>query len=323
MAFLFLTTAIFSQNPPKKVLIDHDGGIDDLLSLLLLTQMEDIELMGVCVTPADCFLEDATVSSLKILKLTGNDSVPVAQGVTRPVNPFPTKWRAQPMVVNAFPQMLLTHEDASNISPLPAHDFIASQLKQSAIPVTVLVTGPCSNLVKALEEYPKLISKVKEVIWMGGAIDVPGNVATHKHAGTAEWNAHWDPFASKALFKMGLPIKLIALDVTNSVPVGIDFLKKLAQQSESPLSNLATQFWATTVNSIPSYEYTYFMWDVLATSYIGVPDLFTTEKMELEVYTDLPNEGQTYRQPNNGQWVEVVKTVQVDSFFAYILELLK
>ena len=276
-----------------------------------------------CVTPADCFLEDATISSLKILKLTGKDKVPVAQGIIRPVNPFPKEWRAQPMVVNAFPQMLLTNEDTTMISPLPAHDFIAEQLRQNEDPITVLITGPSSNLVKSLQEHPELHSKVKEVIWMGGAVDVPGNVSTFKHGGTAEWNAYWDPYASKELLEMGLDIKLISLDVTNSVPVNLGFLEKLAEQSKYPLSNLASQFWATTINTIPSYEYTYFMWDVLATSYLGIPGEFTTEKVELAVHTEAPNEGQTFRQPGNGQWVELVKTVKVEPFYAYVLDLLK
>ena len=293
------------------------------LSLMLLTQMEDVELLGVCITPADCFLEDATITTLKILKLTGEESCPVAQGTTRPVNPFPAEWRAQPMVVNALPQMLLTEENTAIISKLPAHEFIASQLRNSTVPVTVLMTGPCSNLVQALQEHPELISKVKEVVWMGGAVDVRGNVATHKHAGTAEWNAYWDPYASNALFGMGLEIKLISLDVTNSVPVGLDFLKKLAQQSEHPLSNLASQFWATTINTIPVYEYTYYMWDVLATSYLGIPEAFIAEKVELDVHTALPNEGQTFRQPGNGQWVDVMKEVKVEVFYDYILGLLE
>ena len=320
---IFLLPHTFAQSKAQKVIFDHDGGIDDLLSLILLTQMEDIELLGVCVTPADCFLEDATLSSLKILKLTGKESCPVAQGTIRPVNPFPTEWRAQPMVVNAFPQMLLTEEDPSYISEQPADDFIATQLRQSEDPVTVLITGPCSNLVKALQQDPQLVPKVKEVVWMGGAVDVGGNVATHKHAGTAEWNAHWDPFASEALFEMGLEIKLISLDVTNSVPVRVDFLKQLAQQAEYPLSNLASQFWATTINTIPGYEYTYFMWDVLATSYLGIPEAFTSERVELAVHTNLPNEGQTFRLPGNGQWTDVIKTVNIEEFYAYILSLLR
>ena len=182
---------IHAQLAPQKVIFDHDGGIDDLLSLILITQMEKVEVVGVCVTPADCFLEDATISSLKLLKLTGYDDCPVAMGNTRPVNPFPNEWRAQPMVANAFPQMLLTEEDTNQLSPLTATQFIIQQLEKSDQAVTFIITGPCSNLTTALTQQPHLVAKVKEVIWMGGAVDVRGNVATHKHNSTAEWNAYW------------------------------------------------------------------------------------------------------------------------------------
>ncbi len=306
----------------QKVLFDHDGGIDDLLSLLILTQIPDVEIVGVCVTPADCFIEDATESTLKILNLTGNESVPVAKGIVRPVNPFPKEWRAQPMVVNAFPRMLLTQENDQQISNLPAHAFIEQQLDAATDPVTVLITGPCSNLTGALESNPALKTKIKEVVWMGGAVDVGGNVATYHHNTSAEWNAYWDPAATKTLFSFGLDIQLIPLDVTNQVPVNKPFLQRLAQHFDNPLADLASQFWATTLNTIPGYEYTYFMWDVLATSYLGIPQAFTSESIELAVKTDTPEAGRTVRSPGSQQWIKVAKQVDVDQFYDYIIGLL-
>ena len=289
--------SIFAQQPIEKVIFDHDGGIDDLLSLMLLTQMDDIELLGVCVTPADCFLEDATISSLKILKLAGNDISQVAKGNNRAVNPFPNEWRAQPMVANALPRMLNTTENYDQLSKLSADEFMAEQIRSSEEPVTILITGPCSNLVSMLEKYPELKARINEVVWMGGAVDVGGNVATHKHNKSAEWNAYWDPYATNDLLKHQLNLKLISLDVTNSVPINLTFLQRLAQQSEFPLSDLASQLWATTINTIPSYEYTYFMWDVLATSYVNQPGLFEAERIELDSSIELPNQGQTFRSP--------------------------
>ncbi|MDW3195081.1 MAG: nucleoside hydrolase [Cytophagales bacterium] len=323
---LFTTISFYpatAQTISKHVIFDHDGGVDDLLSLLLLTQMENVELEGVVVTPADCFLEDATISSLKLLKMTGLTNVSVAKSQARAVNPFPTEWRAQPMVLNAFPDMLTIQGNNQQLSTLPAYEFIASKLRSANEQLTFLITGPCSNLAKTLGTYPELKSKVGEVIWMGGAVDVPGNVRTHKHNGTAEWNAYWDPQAAAELFKMGLDIKLIALDVTNSVPVSMNFLRQLAAQKQFPLSNLASQFWATTINTIPSYEYTYFMWDVLSTTYLGIPQTFTSERAELAVRTELPAEGQTIRAAGNENWVHIVKTVDREAFYGYVLGLLR
>lgn len=321
--FTFIHQSSTGQITPKPVLFDHDGGVDDLLSLLLLTQMENVSLVGVVVTPADCFLEDATISTLKLLAITGQTDVEVSGSKVRAVNPFPTEWRSQPMVLNAFPDMLTIKGNNQQLSELPAFEFIAQKLREASEPVTVLITGPSSNLVQTLTTYPHLKPRVREVIWMGGAVDVQGNVRTHKHNGTAEWNAYWDPYAAAALFQMGLNLKLIALDVTNSVPVNMSFLQQVASQKQYPLSNLASQFWATTINSIPTYEYTYFMWDVLSTTYLGIPEAFTSEKLELAVQTQVPAEGHTYRSPGNQQWIHVMKSVNKEAFYQYVLRLLR
>ena len=120
------------------------------------------------------------------MKLTGNDLCQVAKGNNRAVNPFPNEWRAQPMVANAFPLMLNAKENKGQLSSFNAVEFMADQIRKSEEAVTVLITGPCSNLVFMLEKYPELKPKIEEVIWMGGAVDVGGNVATHKHNKSAE-----------------------------------------------------------------------------------------------------------------------------------------
>lgn len=278
------------------VLFDHDGGIDDLLSLMLLLTMDNIELKGVTITPADCFLSDATTSTLKLLSLFKRNDIPVAKGNLHGINPFHYDWRAQPKMVNALPTMLSLSEDESLISDLPAHEFIAQQLEKSDIPMTVLMTGPCTNLAAALKSHPELAEKVEKVIWMGGAVDVKGNVAIHNHDGSAEWNVYWDYLAADDLFKSGVTIDLVTLNATNCLPIDIEFLTELAQYRAHPLAELAGQFWATTVASIPSYEFTYFLWDVMATCHLGMKDTaLTLETMNLSVGITEPMEGKTFR----------------------------
>lgn len=308
----------------QAVIFDHDGGVDDLLSLMLLLTMEHIELLGVTVTPADCFLSDATVSTLKILKMFNRSDVPVAQGTLQGQNPFPYEWRAQPKICNALPDMLNIEEDESLVVTEPAHEFIANQLVKAEHPVTVLMTGPCTNLAAALENRDELKAKVKELVWMGGAVDVAGNVAMHNHNSSAEWNVYWDAPSAASLFAMGLNIKLVALDATNYLPVDMDFLKQLAKQSQFPMSNLAGQFWATTINSIPSYEYTYHLWDVLATAYLGLGACaLSFESRELKVSVAEPNTGQTYEEEGCGQWVELAVSAQRQEVLDYLFEQFK
>ena len=77
----------------KLVLMDHDGAIDDFLSLILLMTMKEIEPIGIVVTPADCYIEAATSVSRKILDLMQCSNISVAKSTVRGINPFPADFR--------------------------------------------------------------------------------------------------------------------------------------------------------------------------------------------------------------------------------------
>ncbi|XOV80822.1 MAG: nucleoside hydrolase [Aestuariibacter sp.] len=302
------------------VLFDHDGGVDDLLLLMLLLTMDNIDLKGVCITPADCFLSDATTSTLKLLALFKRTDIPVAQGTLHGINPFHYDWRAQPKMVNALPTMLSLQADTQLVSDLSAHDFMKHILEQAQEPVTVLMTGPCSNLAKVLKDAPELSNKVAKVIWMGGAVDVKGNVAIHNHDGSAEWNVYWDYLAARDLLNSGVDIDLVALNATNCLPIDTAFLTELAQYRDNALADLAGQFWATTVASIPSYEFTYFLWDVMATCHLGMPDsALTLETLNLGISIAEPNEGQTFRD-DNGSPVNVALSADRQKVLDYLFK---
>jgi len=308
--------------PTRYVLFDHDGGVDDFLSLLLLLHMPHIELLGISVTPADCYLETALTTTHKLLALAHRTDIEVSGGSYHGINAFPSDWRAKPKILNALPDMINVE------TPGAAHyddsaAFIRRKLAAAPGPVTVLLTGPCSNLVHALEQDPTLATQIGEVVWMGGAVDVIGNVKTYNHNGTAEWNVFWDPISAHKLFRTGLPITIVPLDATNRVPVSFDFLRQLARQSDYFFSNLAGQFWATTIDTIPAYEYTYFMWDVLTTAYLAVPEVFEFEQVELEVTPTGASAGNTHRAPGSGQWVKMAVDVQTEGFYAYLFQQLQ
>ena len=303
----------------KPLLLDHDGGVDDLLSLLLVLTMDNVDLLGVVVTPADCYPTYAVEASRKIIDLMGQSHIPVAESKVRGVNAFPAEWRSSPQIINALPPLLNVTDIQSPLSTQSGTDFVIETLRAAPEPVTYLMTGPCTTLVEALRQEPALREQIAEIVWMAGAVDVAGNVAMHTHNGTAEWNVYWDAVSAQWLLEQNVPLTLFSLDITNHVPVGMNFLRRLARQAHYEVSSLASVAWAVTINAIPSYEYLYHMWDVLATSYVARPDLFTTEAIELTVSTSLPNEGQTRRSPSSGHWAQVVQTTKVDEFYQYLL----
>ncbi|GAB3018863.1 nucleoside hydrolase [Spirosoma pulveris] len=303
---------------PKLLFMDHDGAIDDLLSQLLVLTMPDIELIGITVTPADCYIEPALESAYKLLQLMGQEHVPLARGDYYGINAFPSEWRARPEIINALPLLINLPASPDPYSYLSAPDLMIQKLASATEKVTILMTGPCSNLVMALEKAPELKDTIAEIVWMAGAFRVTGNVQTFQHDGTAEWNVFWDPVNAQKLFSYELPLTLIPLDVTNHVPVTKQFLSTLASQMDHKLSNLTGQFWALTLDTIPSYHYTYFMWDILATSYLALPEQFTIEVAKANVSTRPPNAGQTYLD-ENGYTVRFATGVNVAYFYEYLL----
>ncbi|SDM61406.1 purine nucleosidase [Catalinimonas alkaloidigena] len=303
----------------KKLWMDHDGAIDDLLSQLLVLTMPDVDLIGLSITPADCFLEPALESAYKLLHLMDRTEVPMGRGESYGVNAFPDAWRARPECVNALPMLINLPSPPDPYQYPSAPDLMIDTLRASDTPVTVLMTGPCSNLTLALERAPDLVEKIDEVIWMAGAFRTQGNVLAFQHNGTAEWNVYWDPVSAQKLLTYGLPLVFVALDATNHVPVHKTFLQQLARQADHRLSNLAGQLWALTIDTIPSYHYTYFMWDMLATSYLALPQAFTTEAIRATISTRPPNAGQTRLDPN-GVPATLVTDVDKALFYDYLLQ---
>ena len=307
-------------NAKTNLIFDHDGGVDDLLSLMLILSMPNINLLGVTITPADCYADDAVTSTLKILALYGKKDIPVSVGNQYGPNAFPGDFRAQPRACHAMPAMVRIKENRAQLLDIPAHEWIISTLKSTNAPVALLLTGPASNLTKALSDEIDIKSSISKVIWMGGAVGVRGNVAMHDHDGSAEWNAYWDPDATNQLIKFELPLILLPLDASNALPVSWPFLEKLAE-TNTPITDLAGQFWATTVTAIPSYEYTYFMWDILATSLLSLPEEhFGLTVGHLQSSTVTPNAGQIWQvkegQGHPASWVD---SVNADAVIDYII----
>lgn len=73
----------------KKVYFNHDGGVDDLVSLFLLLQMENVQLIGVSTIGADCYLEPSLSASVKIINRFSNEDIQVSPSYEREKNPFP------------------------------------------------------------------------------------------------------------------------------------------------------------------------------------------------------------------------------------------
>ena len=308
----------------KPVFFDHDGGFDDFAALLLLAGYDDVDLLGVCVTPADTVLEAALPATRKILDLSGRSDVTVAGGRLEGVHPFPFSWRVGAYAVNDLPVLNQRAQIEAPLSELAGEEFLARTILDAPEPVTLLVTGPLTNLAWALEYEPGVEHKVDELVVMGGALDVAGNVRDTGHDGSAEWNIYWDAPAAKRVWDSGIPIRLFPLDATNKVPLTAEFRRAFGRQHHWPRSAAAGSIWAmaggwelATAAGVP-----YFCWDTLTAASLVRPDLCTYADVRCDIVTAGPAEGRTLVTPS-GRTVTAARHADTERFYAHCLETLR
>ncbi len=299
----------------KTVLFDHDGGLDDYLALMLLLTMEHVEIAGIVVTPADCYIEPAVSATRKILDLMGQSHIPVAQSVVRGLNPFPRAFRKTSFQVDHLPILNEKEELTTPLAAESGQEFMARVLLEASEPVTLLETGPMTTLAAALDIAPEIESKIERILWMGGALNAPGNISHYfdgNQDGSAEWNVYWDPPAAHQVWQTNIPITLCPLDITNKVKVTSEFAHRLGRQRRHPLSDLAGQCYALVMHQ------DYFFWDVLTTAYLGRPDLFQLRQEETVIIPTGPSQGRTKIQAG-GKKIDALDSVDVEAFYDYML----
>jgi purine nucleosidase len=298
------------------VLFSHDGGVDDYLSVMLLATFPDVEVLGISVTPADCYIEPAASATRKILDLMGRTDIPVAKSTSRGINPFPRQFRRASFNIDLFPILNETETIKTPEAKEDGQHFIAKTIKEASGPVTLLETGPLTTIADALDIDPSIEEKIERIVWMGGALNVPGNinaVIEGGHDSSAEWNVYWDAISAHKIWQTKIPIVMCPLDICNDVSITREFVLRLAHQRKYPVSDLAGLCYSLVMNQI------YYMWDVLTTAYIGRPDLFTTKEWETEIIPTGISQGRTKVTPG-GREVLAMDTVDKEAFLDYVVQ---
>ncbi|KYC44223.1 nucleoside hydrolase [Scytonema hofmannii PCC 7110] len=296
--------------------MDHDGGVDDYLATMLLMTMENVQPLGIVVTPADCYAEPAVSATRKILDLMGCSHVPVAESTVRGINPFPRLYRRDSFVVDHFPILNQNETIRTPLLAEPGQDFMIRVLRESPEPITLMVTGPLTNVANALDTAPFVESKIQRIVWMGGALNVSGNVEKNWEPGqdgSAEWNAYWDPMSVARVWRSQIEMIVCPLDLTNNVPVTSDIVYKMGKQRKYPISDLAGQCYALVIPQ------DYYFWDVLATAYLAHAEFYELREWETEIVTVGLSQGRTKIVPG-GRKIYAMDKVDKEAFYSYILQ---
>jgi len=189
------------------VILDCDPGHDDAIALLLALASPEIQLLGVTTVAGNQTLEKTTANAIRVLDHLDRTDIPVVPGAPRPL-------------VRELRVAAHVHGESGLDGPaLPpparapeqthAIDWIADQLRARPEPLTLVATGPLTNVALFLARYPELAPRLERIVLMGGAIG-EGNVTP-----AAEFNLWVDPEAARRVFTSQLELTMVGLDVTH------------------------------------------------------------------------------------------------------------
>lgn len=297
------------------IILDCDPGHDDAIALLLALASPELDLLGVTTVYGNQTLAKTTANAIRVLDLAGRADIPVAAGADRPL-------------VRELTVASHVHGDSgldgpalppAGRAPLGEHavDFMARTISASPAPVTLVPTGPLTNIALLLERTGG--ANVERIILMGGAI-AEGNMTP-----AAEFNIWADPEAAQAVFQADIAITMIGLDVTHRAVTTPAIQARL--RATGPIG----AFVADLVDFFAVYHLETYGWDgapihdaVVVASMIR-PGLVTTiaRNVEVELDSDLcrgrtvVDRWQRTDRPANAQ---VGIDLDTDGFFDLLVE---
>lgn len=193
------------------LVLDLDTGIDDAIALSIAAKDERINLLGVTCTYGNVTVDESAYNTLALLSLLDRSDVPVYKGRDRALlssSPYIPHEAGRKIHGKKGSGNIVLKESKRSIENTNAINFLSS-LMMKRDDITIITTGPMTNLASVLSAYPTLSSWKGKVIFMGGALTVRGNV---NHF--AEANIFKDPEAAKIVVESGLDVTMIGLDVT-------------------------------------------------------------------------------------------------------------
>jgi pyrimidine-specific ribonucleoside hydrolase len=281
------------------VIIDCDPGHDDALALALALARPELEVLAITTVAGNAGLERTTRNALRVLALLGRD-VPVAAGADHPLvrEPWvPVEFHGESGLDGAD-----LPEPAASPVAASAVELMASILRAALEPVTIVATGPLTNVALLLRSAPSLVERIESISLMGGSIGEGNTTAS------AEFNVWTDPEAASVVFESGRPIRMAGLDITHGALMLPDDVARLDGLGTRP-----GRVFADLMRFFTKHHHDRYGWDgppihdAVAVAWLVAPELIEAQSLRIDVETGTgpargrtiaDREGLTGRPPN-------------------------
>jgi len=195
----------------RKVVWDMDPGIDDALALILALESPEVQVLGIATVAGNAPVNVTSDNARRVLEFLGEDSVPVAMGAANPLN-RPLEDALSYHGPDGLGNSNLPPPKLS-LYPAKAQDLIARLVLDAPGELTLLATGPLTDVAYAFDMHPELPRLIDKLVLMGGAYDLTP-CGKGNRTPFAEFNIWQDPEAAQIVFNSGADIFAVGLDVT-------------------------------------------------------------------------------------------------------------
>lgn len=280
----------------KKIIIDTDPGIDDAMAILFALAAPELDVVGLTTVFGNVETPLATRNALHLLEFAGKPHLPVARGAERPLH---VTFRGPAAFVHGTDGLGETNQPPPTSKPAPqaAAQFIVETVMANPGEITLVPVGPLTNIALAFMLEPRIVQQVAEVVIMGGAATVNGNVNP-----AAEANIYTDPHAADLVFTAGWPITMVGLDVTTKVIMDEPYLAAL----RTPGRKTGAYIYEIVRFYLQFHYHVHHMYaahthDPSAIAYLIDPTLFHTQQGSIRVITEGLARGHTLMD-RRGHW---------------------
>lgn len=258
----------------KKIIIDTDPGVDDVLAIMLAVRSGMFDIKAITTVMGNSTIENTTRNAQFVLDLLNNKNIPLYSG------------SSQPRGGNWIKSVVMGNSGLGGLTPNNSFDLtgnavekIIEIIEDNPDEISIVAVGPLTNIAKAIETNPIVMQRVKEIIIMGGAIRVAGNKSR-----VGEFNIFSDPMAAKVVFDFPVSKVLIPLDICNTVELSDQDFNKIRGPLKEPILTIVGEYMKK-LEMNETGKRIALVYDALAVYYLLNPQVYSTENLDVRVET--------------------------------------
>ncbi|MEM6407933.1 MAG: nucleoside hydrolase [Pseudomonadota bacterium] len=266
---------------PRKIIIDTDPGQDDAVAILLALASPELEVLGITAVAGNVPLPLTQKNARIVCELAGRPDIKVYAGCEAPLQrTLVTAEHVHGKTGLDGPQL---PDPVMPLQDMNAVDYIIQTLRaEPAGSVTLCPLGPLTNIATAFTEAPDIVSRVEEIVLMGGAYFEVGNITP-----AAEFNIYVDPQAADIVFKSGIDLVVLGLDVTHNALATRPRVEAFRSLGTEPGRMVAE--WTDFFERFDKEKYGSEgapLHDPCVIAYLLKPDIFTGRFINVEIETE-------------------------------------